>query len=399
MTAEELVGLNRKERLRAEIESIDLRDHMSREYPYVGPDDTVSEVLSKMRDFDLHEVPVLGDGRDMAGVVSYGTLLKRKGLAASTKAGTLAIDPPEIAPDTTVTKVAEAFIFTGFRQLPVVEGRRMVGMVSRTDLLKIVKMMKDIGEIPIEYIMSPQVQSVTEDDRVIDAIILMRNLDIRVLPALDGMGRLSGIMGIKDIADYNWKEKRRQTVGEMAGDKIPVEVTVKSVMNRSPVTASPSSPLRDAARIMIDRNISTLPIVRDGALAGIATKYDIVELLASFRQRSMMYMQITGLEPEERFVLDQMEKEITATMQKIARITPPLMLTVHVSRINAEGLNYLYTLNGRLTTDREVMVGNAEDWNLIKATQSLMRSFERRLVENKERRLDHRRRSKNIGHS
>ena len=66
---------------------------------------------------------------------------------------------------------------------------------------------------------------------------------------------------------------------------------------------------------------------------------------------------------------------------------------------NDEGLNYKYSLHGRLTTDDKVFTASSVDWDLIRATADLMRTFERRVIEHKELKLEHRRKTRNIGHS
>ncbi len=94
MTAEELVGINKKEVLRAKIEGIRLPDLMDKEFATVRPDDRLGDVLSRMMDLDLHEIPVSGDGKTLDGVVSYGTILRRKNLAIDTKVGSIKVSPP-----------------------------------------------------------------------------------------------------------------------------------------------------------------------------------------------------------------------------------------------------------------------------------------------------------------
>jgi hypothetical protein len=46
-----------------------------------------------------------------------------------------------------------------------------------------------------------------------------------------------------------------------------------------------------------------------------------------------------------------------------------------------------------------VWVASAVDWDLNKATVMIMQHFERRIIERKEEKLDHRKKAKNIGHS
>ncbi|HOB38019.1 MAG TPA: CBS domain-containing protein [Methanomassiliicoccaceae archaeon] len=398
MTAEELVGMNKKEMLRAKIESIRLSDVMDEEFVTVRPDDRLGDVLARMTELDLHEIPVSKDGKRIEGLVSYGTMLRRKNLSTEAKASTIMVSPPNVPPDAAITEVAEILLREGYRQLPIVEDGRIAGVVSRSHILSVVKNVQDVQDVPVESIMTTDARTVGGKDRVVDAVTTMRNLDIRIMPVVDDPGRIMGIVGIKDIANYNWREKRRQTIGEVVGNSYPADVLVESVMIEEPVTIPPGTTVGEAAGIMLDRRISTLPVVDDRELLGVVTTFDLVELVASFRRRDMMYMQITGLENEDRFESEQMERIITQSMQKIARIIPPLMFSLHVGKYKQEGLRTKYSLNGRLVTIDGVMNSNSSQWDLIQATADLMAIFERRVIERKEEKLEHRRRSRNIGH-
>src|SRR5581483_4261000 len=49
-------------------------------------------------------------------------------------------------------------------------------------------------------------------------------------------------------------------------------------MTRQVVTVSPSTPIKDAARILVDREFSALPVVEEGELVGIVTEADLLRL-------------------------------------------------------------------------------------------------------------------------
>ena len=68
-----------------------------------------------MGQYDLHEIPVSNDGKELLGIVSYRTLLKRRNLPVETKANTLMVMPQEITLDSTVMDIAEAFVASGYR--------------------------------------------------------------------------------------------------------------------------------------------------------------------------------------------------------------------------------------------------------------------------------------------
>jgi CBS-domain-containing membrane protein len=266
-------------------------------------------------------------------------------------------------------------------------------------MLKLIQRIRELTMIPVEEVMSTQVRTVHLKTSVSDAVQTMRTMDIRVLPVVDDGNRLIGVVGIKDIANYNWTEKNRATTGELIGENRPSTVEVGSVLVEPAVTVGPATTLGEAAKVMLDRNISSLPVVEGGILRGIVTKYDFVELVASLRQRNVVYTQISGLGEDDRFALDMMSKEIEISMKKISPIETPMLFTLHVGRYNeVGGTNYKYTLHARLITDDKVYNGNSADWDLIRATADLMRNIERRVIEHKEEKIQHRKRSRNIGH-
>jgi len=74
------------------------------------------------------------------------------------------------------------------------------------------------------------------------------------------------------------------------------------------------------------------------------------------------------------------------------------MLSLHVGKYKQEGARVKYSLHARLLTVDGPMNAMSAQWDLIQATTELMSAFERRIIEKKEEKLEHRRRSRNIGH-
>lgn len=55
-------------------------------------------------------------------------------------------DAPTISPETDLLTIAQTFLSTTTRRLPVLEGGRLVGQVSRRDLLKASRRLLDMGK-------------------------------------------------------------------------------------------------------------------------------------------------------------------------------------------------------------------------------------------------------------
>ena len=118
-------------------------------------------------------------------------------------------------------------------------------------------------------LMSSPVYVVTTTDNVAYARNVMLKHRISRLPVMEGE-ELRGIITKKDIA-YRLRQAepiwRRRPI-----DSIPVEV----LMVPDPITITPGTSTRDIAAIMLDKNISGVPVVENGTVAGIVTKRDIM---------------------------------------------------------------------------------------------------------------------------
>jgi CBS domain-containing protein len=209
---------------------------------------------------------------------------------------------------------------------------------------------------------------------------------VRTVPVVDDSDRLIGIIGIKDIVQYSWTGPGTQAMGrkDKGGNNNPIEMEVRSQMHDSPVTLRSEDLLTKAIETMVERNISTIPIVSGDRMVGIITKYDVLELMASVRNRDMVYTQISGLEEEDRFSLDSMERDVQSGLAKIAKFTRPLLFTIHVAKYHNGGNTAKYSLTGRLTTESSQFMAKAVDWSLGQATVELMDKLDRIIKDKKE---------------
>ncbi len=389
MVGESIEGLKKRELLRSLIDSNYVGDLMKRKFETVDPEMALSDVVAKMKSSDLHEIPVV-DGRKLLGVISYSTVIRKKNLVLGTKARTMMENTPEITLETPITEIAEHFLSSGYRHLPVTKGRVLQGIITRAGVISVLPKLKDVKAVKVGDMMSNEVRAVHEKDQIKDAMALMRELEVRTVPVVDDYERLTGIIGIKDIVQYSWSGSGtdRQSRGDMAGNNNPVEVEVRFLMHPSPLTLTAEDPLTKAIESMVENNVSTLPVVSGDRMVGVITKYDVLELMASVRSRDMVYTQISGLEEEDRLSLDVMEREVQSGLAKIAKFTRPLLFTIHVSKYNSTGNSAKYSLNGRLSTESSQYMAKAVDWSLGQATVDLMDRLDRVVKDKKEHNQD-----------
>jgi CBS domain-containing protein len=133
---------------------------------------------------------------------------------------------PTLGPDETVEGAIKLFAESGISGAPVIDGGRLVGIVTEGDLI-------------------------------------FRDADIKAPGFLDILGGL--------IPLGSWDEYRKEAL-KSAG------VTVDEVMTRELITISPGASLAEASTIMAEKRVKILPVAEDDTLRGIITRMDILTL-------------------------------------------------------------------------------------------------------------------------
>lgn len=392
MGFKDLEDLKKLSMIRSQIDEKNVENIMNTEYPTVGPEDDVGFVLSIMKKTGYQEVPVV-DEAEFLGMVSYGTILKKRSVTLDTKVKALVRNLPTVAKDTEITKVAEHIISTNSRQLAVVQNKKkIVGIVSRSDLIGIAASVKALKEIKVWEIMSNPVETVEENTMLDDAVNIMRDLDIRTVPVVDQTRKVVGIIGMKEVVENNWKKDDKAY-----GDKFKAErlqVTVGSISASAVKTVNWDDSVEDAAAIMQESRISTLPVLEGDELVGVLTQYDIIELISSCREREMMFIQISGLDEDDKNYTDAMYASIETEMAKITKIYKPESLTLHVTKHNEAGNSAKYVISARLFVNGEALLAKEVGWDLVKTTGDLMRKLSDSVANIKDSRVAFRKRKK-----
>ena len=376
---------------RSKLNDLHVRDIMSADPVTVTVDETLGDALGKMRKHEVHELPVLR-GKVLAGLATMTGIMRRKALPHTAQVSTILEPAPEVSPEDDLPSVAEKLIQTGFRALPVVERKRLVGIVSRTDLAKAIADLDEFEGVRVNEIMTPNPQTVHEDDTLEHAIRLMQGLGERSLPVSDAQGRLIGVIGMKDIQDVFAKPKERVEARTIVGEKVRLELFVKGLMRYPVVTVGPDATVRKAAELMGKNGISSVIVVEKDAAVGVVTKLDLAELLASRREREEVLVQISGLE-EQPEVYEALYDIIQKAMKKISNITTPRSLIVHVQTYKAEGDRAKWSLHARFQTTHRMQYLAHFDWDLNLAMAGLMDLLEKQVLKTKERRVTDRRKA------
>ena len=116
------------------------RRHMSRDLLSVEPGLTLTEVAKRMVDKDVGAVLVM-EGERLVGILTERDVLRAvaRGIDDSTTvADYMTRNPETLEPDESTEHAAVLMIHGGFRHLPVTDGDEVVGMLSIRDLMRVV---------------------------------------------------------------------------------------------------------------------------------------------------------------------------------------------------------------------------------------------------------------------
>lgn len=140
----------------------------------------------------------------------------------------MSADPVAVGPEMSVTEAAHLMVDRRIGALPVVEDGALVGIVTEGDLI-----MRDVKlEFPT-YL------------HLLDGYILYPPATARFESEL----------------------------------KKAVAATVRDVMTPDPITIQADASIEDAATLLVERDVSRLPVLDGDALVGIVSKSDIVRSL------------------------------------------------------------------------------------------------------------------------
>ena len=182
-----------------------------------------------------------------------------------------------ITPDATVEEAARIFSTQRIHRLPVVEDGKLVGIVTPTDLLALVKDMKT--PLLAEDVIRTTCVTSYEDEPLSYTVPSMRISDSAANPVLDAQGNLVGIITDRDLFSDQVKDPEAlkalgiSDVDNLAGyrnvlplfysvtDKhLSEDKKVKDFMVKNPLTVFKKTNLSEVARVMIANDFGQIPV-------------------------------------------------------------------------------------------------------------------------------------------
>ena len=112
-----------------------------------------------------------------------------------------------VNPDDTLAKVYKLFRTNRIHHLPVVEGKKLVGILTTYDLFKLEKSLEEYGEIIVKDVMTTKLATLESTAKVGSAVLLFVENLFHAVPIVEADGELVGIVSTLDVMNYTLKKQ------------------------------------------------------------------------------------------------------------------------------------------------------------------------------------------------
>ena len=257
-----------------------VKDIMDRKYPFIYADELATKVRATLRSRGLRVLPVTDQDKRLIGMVSRNDLMAITSSISPIRAKGIMSTPSVVATtEMEVLHAAREMIRLDQWYSPVVKSSQdyaYLGVLGLEDLMRtFLKRESTKLSKPLSEIMSTELVTCSPDDEVDNVWRLMQNHSLAGLPVVK-RGRLVGILTQKDLLDSG----AIFPAFESKKGRFKASSKILSVMRTSVIALKPSSPLREAAELMLEKNIGRIPIVDEKErLVGIVDREDILKAL------------------------------------------------------------------------------------------------------------------------
>src|SRR5437879_10034082 len=148
---------------------------------------------------------------------------------------------------------------------------------------------------------------------------------------------------------------------------------------RSPrLTIGPDAAGHRGTEQMAKNHVSSVVVTEKDEPIGIITTQDLMQFLASLREREELFVEIGGLEDDPKDTYDEIYAVVQKEMRRIAQLVQPRTLAIHLQKYKPEGDRWKYSLRARFTTSHRIYYAHHFDWDLHVALSDMLDTLDRK---------------------
>lgn len=259
---------------------------------------TREEVLTLLVKNKRTGMPVVDESGKVLGIITRKHIFENPG--EEQVSVLMDWDVPTITATTKVGKVAKMMFDQKARRIPVVKKGDLIGLVTPSDLLKVIEKMKI--DRPVEEFIQPQTYSIYQDTPCKVAATMINLSRVYALPVLDKNAVITGMITDRDLFDskflgenisrtklgisededaWTWEGIRNvmNLYYQEAKFELP-DVPVSNFMTKNVETIYRRASIWEAAKIMRMKDYDQIPVVdKEDNLHSMITDMDLMKAL------------------------------------------------------------------------------------------------------------------------
>jgi len=272
-------------------------DIMTKNVIYATLPSSREKVLNLFKKYGISAVPVVKND-EVVGIVTRKDILRK--IDEDQLALLMTPNPVTVQHDESLRKIVDIFVNTRFKRLPVVDGKKLVGIITVRDVVKLIAE-KNIDKSVKDYI-TPSAVCVWEETplNVVGEIMRVSNTDFCIV--LNSNSEISGLIDEKimlteslieefieqhqyssssDTDDlWSWSAVRDYTVKyfEVSVLKLPRD-PVKKFMKEA-TYVYPQTSVSKCARKMVKNDLDHVPVLdSENRVIGLVTDKNLIRVL------------------------------------------------------------------------------------------------------------------------
>ena len=257
-----------------------VQDITDRKYPSIYADELATKARAVLRERGLRTLPVIDENKHLLGVVTRSDLMAITSSVSPIRVKGVMSTPRLIAtPDRDARFVVQKMLRLDEWYIPVVESsqnKKYIGMLGLENFIA-ANLKKETSRlsIPLSKIMSTELFVCSVNDEVDNVWRTMQEKSFSGCPVV-AKGKLVGMLTQANLLE-------RSIVFpafEAKKGRFKAPPKISSIMKVPVISLKPTNTVKDAAEIMLKKDIGRVPIVDDGGeLVGIIDREDIVRTL------------------------------------------------------------------------------------------------------------------------
>jgi CBS domain-containing protein/ribosome-associated translation inhibitor RaiA len=328
------------------------KEIMTKNVITISPETALMDVILKMNQYDVKEIPITDDKKQLLGMITYYDILDCIKADPNEKIKKMMVTPPTVTPDTVIEEIARVMISSGIEAIPVIENNQIIGIVSDFDIAKVLVDDPRLKDLAIKDVMRPAEHVLKKEEPISSARRMMRYHGIDRIPVVDNEGKSMGIILSLDIL-RKIMSAPKEGMGRMdaAGEQTSlISMPISAIMRTNTPVLHPDDSIATALEKLMKSSIKGAQVVDDAnKVVGMFYRWDLLDKIVERKVEEGIWLNFSGLKlPLD--TVDVLKNYLYSEIKRIKRDVPDAQsIDIHVRKLHgASEDKWNYEVNASL---------------------------------------------------